>query len=421
MINLGEGVRMKQVLIVDDEVSLLKSIEVGLKNYQDQFSVLTAHNGKEAVDVLRSNKIDLVISDLRMPEMDGFELLAVISAAYPFLPAIVMTAFATPEIEDRLNFTGSYRLLEKPLDFEKLAEAITDGLEQESKDGSVAGFSLENFLQLLAMEKKTSLLYVKAEKRDGYIFLDRGEVRAAISGELKGEEAFFALLGCGSVQLTFKKLPKKRVVQMINKPLMTLLVEGMQRIDEYREEDAQGSAADEEAAGDELPAALSDAACNTDGQEEGVEPAEGENPDVSDNPITIGDNTMGKLEDTLNKMVDVDGFLAVGIFSPNGELVAQVNKSDMKLAEIGSIANDVLLKAQKATEVMAVGLGNVVHVQAPKAHVIARCLNENTDFTHTEAGKAHIHMVLLLEQDGNLAMGKMKLESVIGEVAGSFR
>lgn len=411
---------MKQVLIVDDEVSLLKSIEVGLKNYKDQFGVLTAHNGKEAVDILRSEKVDLVISDLRMPEMDGFELLAIISAVYPFLPAIVMTAFATPEIEERLNVAGSYRLLEKPLDFEKLADAIADGLQQESKDGSVAGFSLENFLQLLAMEKKTSLLYVKSEKRDGYIFLDRGEVRAAISGDLKGEEAFFALLGCGNVQLTFKKLPKKKVVRMISKPLMTLLVEGMQRIDEYREDDDIPDSAEQTGEGDEMPASFPEEESES-GQNDPAESTEGTDPDVSQQIITVGDENMGKLEDTLNKMVDVDGFLAVGIFSPNGELVAQVNKSDMKLAEIGSIANDVLLKAQKATEVMAVGLGNVVHVQAPKAHVIARCLNENTDFTNTEAGKAHIHMVLMLDADGNLAMGKMKLESVIAEVAGSFR
>jgi len=239
---------------------------------------------------------------------------------------------------------------------------------------------------------------------------------------LKGEEAFFALLGCGSVQLTFKKLPKKKVVRMINKPLMTLLVEGMQRIDEYREECGNlNQENQQDGANEGMPAVLPDDQALDPGQQEAVEPTEGDDPDVSDKPIITGDEKMGKLEDTLNKLVDVDGFLAAGIFSPNGELVAQVNKTDMKLAEIGSIANDVLLKAQKATDVMAVGRGNSVHVQAPKAHVIARCLNENTDFSNTEAGKAHIHMVLMLNHDGNLAMGKMKLESVIGEVAGSFR
>ncbi len=98
----------------------------------------------------------------------------------------------------------------------------------------------------------------------------------------------------------------------------------------------------------------------------------------------------------------MEGFIAVGIFTPNGEMAAQHNNSSMNLEEIGSIANDVLLKAQKA-------------------HVLARCLNENTDFSITEAGKAHLHMVVLLNKDGNLAMTKMKLGSIIQEAAPSFR
>ena len=113
--------------------------------------------------------------------------------------------------------------------------------------------------------------------------------------------------------------------------------------------------------------------------------------------------------------------MAAGVFTPNGEMAGQVNSSNLKLAEIGSLANDVLLKAQKATDIMNVGRGHVVHIEAPNAHVIARCLNENTDFSQTQTGKAHIHMVMLLNKDGNLAMGKMKLESIINEVAGMFR
>jgi tRNA pseudouridine-54 N-methylase len=62
-----------------------------------------------------------------------------------------------------------------------------------------------------------------------------------------------------------------------------------------------------------------------------------------------------------------------------------------------------------------------VHVEAPKAHVICRCLNEATDFASTASGRAHVHMVLILGTDGNVAMGKMKLNSVIQEVAEFFR
>lgn len=388
---------MNKVLIVDDEVRFLQSIEAGLASYSDRFKVLTAINGRSAMEILATEKIDLLVTDLRMPEMDGFALLAQISVAYPFMPAIVMTAFATPEIEERINITGTSKLLEKPVELERLAEAIIEGLQQEGKEGAVAGFSLANFLQLLSLEEKTCLLNVRNDRIDGYIYLDQGEIAAAVAGTIKGEEALFILLACENVRIIFKKLPLKKIAKVINKPLMSLLMEGMSRIDEARHH-------------------------NTDTQQEDNDPQLSTN-DTSERPnqLSDGGEIMSKLEDTLNKLRDIEGFMAAGVFTPNGEMAGQVSTTSLKLAEIGSLANDVLLKAQKATDIMNVGRGQVVHIEAPKAHVIARCLNEADDFSENQAGKAHIHLIMLLSKDANLAMGKIKLESIIHQVAESFR
>ena len=138
--------------------------------------------------------------------------------------------------------------------------------------------------------------------------------------------------------------------------------------------------------------------------------------------ISKGKLQMTEISKVLEKIKGIGGFMAVGTFSPNGELVAEVNTSGIKLGEMGAIANDVLLKAQKATEMMHVGRGQVVHVEAPKAHIICRCLNEATDFAVTASGRAHVHMVLVLDkEDGNVALGKMKLESIIYKVAEYFK
>jgi DNA-binding NtrC family response regulator len=131
---------MNKVLIVDDEIRFLESIVAGLESYNDRFNVLTAVNGRSALEIIEKEKIDLLVSDLRMPEMDGFTLLAHVAATYPFIPTIVMTAFSTPEIEEKVNITGTTKLLEKPVEFDRLAEAILEGLQQEGKEGSVAGF-----------------------------------------------------------------------------------------------------------------------------------------------------------------------------------------------------------------------------------------------------------------------------------------
>ena len=67
---------MKYVLIVDDEEKLLLTMQAGFEPFKDRFEILTARNGKEAVQLLAATKINLVVTDLKMPEMDGFELLA---------------------------------------------------------------------------------------------------------------------------------------------------------------------------------------------------------------------------------------------------------------------------------------------------------------------------------------------------------
>ena len=410
---------MKNILIVDDEARLLKSIEAGLLIYRRKFKVLTAANGREAVDILNASEIDLVVTDLKMPEMDGFELLAYIHSKFPFLPAIVMTAFSTPDIEEKLVNGNSLRILEKPIDFDDLADAISGALEREGKEGSLTGISLANFLQLLEMEQKTCLLEVTSAESQGFIYFHQGELYAAISGKDKGEEAVYKMLLLEDVHITFKKQPMKQIKRLIFKPLFSLLMEGLKRKDETTNTSGKGSPPPEEV---ETPSDSSTQPERTDppgALSQDGEPA-GSDSSATNNPL-LGDEKMAQIDEILGKLMDVEGFMAVGVFTPNGEMAAQVNNSGIKLAEVGSLANDVLLKAQKATGLMDVGRGQTVHIEAPKAHIFARCLNENADFSTTEAGKAHVHLVLILAKDGNLAMAKIKLGSVIQEVAAAFR
>ena len=121
--------RLPEVLIVDDEEPLLLSIADGLSIYQQHFHLLTATNGVDAVKLLKAIPvIDLVITDLSMPKMDGFELLAYIKRNYPQIPVIMMTAYGTPKIEEVVNRLGIFRYLEKPLDINIIADTIFDAL-----------------------------------------------------------------------------------------------------------------------------------------------------------------------------------------------------------------------------------------------------------------------------------------------------
>ena len=115
---------MKKILIVDDESNFLLSLEDGLKEFSESFSIATAHNGKEAVAVMEKEEVSLVITDIKMPDMDGFELLAHLSAGHADIPVIVMTAFGSSEIEERLDSMGAFQYIEKPIDPKLIIQQI---------------------------------------------------------------------------------------------------------------------------------------------------------------------------------------------------------------------------------------------------------------------------------------------------------
>ncbi len=230
----ADQAQKKKVLIVDDETPFILSLTAGLKTYPTEYGILTAENGKEAIKILESTQVDLVVTDLRMPEMDGFELLAFISANFPSIPAIVMSAFGTPEIKDRLSTLGTLRFLEKPVDFQELTTSISDGLTHENKGGSLNGISIASFLQLIEMEEKTCLLEIQGENTslNGILYFNKGVLYDAICEKLKGKEAALEVIGWENAEIRFRELPKKKISKQIEADLMSLIMEAMKCKDE---------------------------------------------------------------------------------------------------------------------------------------------------------------------------------------------
>jgi CheY-like chemotaxis protein len=222
---------VKNVLIVDDEKPFLLSLTDGLAAHAKDFQVVTALNGKEAVKVLDSTAVNLVVTDLRMPKMDGFELLAHMSGSYPAIPVIVMTAYGTPEIEERLRNMGDFQYLEKPLDLNVLAERIFDALEAGSSPDRIHGISLAAFLQLLEMENKTCTLTVKSRGEEGHLYFVKGVLMQANTGEKRGEEAALDIVAWDNVamEIQYTCTVKKKSIEL---PLAEILMEGFRIKDE---------------------------------------------------------------------------------------------------------------------------------------------------------------------------------------------
>jgi CheY-like chemotaxis protein len=194
---------MKQVLIVDDEPELLLSIRAGFEN-NDRFQLMTAENGRDALDIIDNDLINLVVTDLRMPTMDGVELLVAMSESFPEIPSIVMTAFGTSAMERQLKKAGTLNLLEKPLDIETLEQAVVKALN--FYNDRECGTELDIFLQLVAMEKKTVHLKIfNPSGRHGSVFFRKGFLIDAESGDLTGDQAVLEMLEWKRVRLGMKE------------------------------------------------------------------------------------------------------------------------------------------------------------------------------------------------------------------------
>lgn len=121
------------LLLVDDDPGLLKLL--GMRLVSEGFSVVTAESGQEGLKVLGREKIDLVISDLRMDEMDGMQLFTEIQKLQPGMPVIILTAHGS--IPDAVAATqqGVFSFLTKPVDKDALYKAIDDALEHAAPSG----------------------------------------------------------------------------------------------------------------------------------------------------------------------------------------------------------------------------------------------------------------------------------------------
>ena len=118
----------QKVLCVDDEKNILASLVRLFR--KSPFDVLTANSGLEALDVLSRERIDLVISDMRMPHMDGAELLARVAERWPQTIRILLTGYSDMEATvTAINKGKIYRYLSKPWDETDLKMTVQRGLE----------------------------------------------------------------------------------------------------------------------------------------------------------------------------------------------------------------------------------------------------------------------------------------------------
>ncbi len=121
---------MPQILIVDDEDRLLRVLRLGLPEHG--FKVLTASNGQEALKILFDKQVDVVVTDIRMPIMDGVELIYEMERLDIKLPILVTTAHADIDTAIKALKHGACDYIRKPFSVEELVESVKKAIEKVS-------------------------------------------------------------------------------------------------------------------------------------------------------------------------------------------------------------------------------------------------------------------------------------------------
>ena len=111
-----------KILIVDDEYAFCRSLKIFLEKIGFQTIVTT--NGEHALDILKEENPAIMTLDIRMPGLNGYDILQKVKRTHPDLFIIVITAIDVPKMEEMLEHSGAHALLRKPIDLQKLSDTL---------------------------------------------------------------------------------------------------------------------------------------------------------------------------------------------------------------------------------------------------------------------------------------------------------
>lgn len=121
-----------RILVVDDEKIICELIERTLK--RSNYEVETARNGKTALEKIKESVFDILITDVRMPKINGMEVLREIKKVNPFIEVIVITGYPTVELAVEAIKIGAYDFITKPFDINKVQSMVNKCLEKQRLD-----------------------------------------------------------------------------------------------------------------------------------------------------------------------------------------------------------------------------------------------------------------------------------------------
>jgi len=227
-----------KILLADDDPDLLDMYREILAQLPSRPEIHTAGSGARAMAMLEAEPYQLLICDLKMPKMDGLQVLAIVRRKYPQLRTVALTAEVDEQFRSRAYALGADLFWYKPAteqETKMFLECIESLLGRETGGGfrGMQSKSLVDIIQLECISQSSSVLRITNGSLTGKIWIQSGEVVDAEATDLRGEPAFKRILSwkAGNFEMLPAEPSRPRTVF---KSYNALLLESAQAFDESR-------------------------------------------------------------------------------------------------------------------------------------------------------------------------------------------
>lgn len=225
-----------QILLLDDDQEFLELYEELLSELPSEPLVRTTVSGSRALAILGSEPIRLFLCDLKMPKMDGLQVLSIVRRKFPKLRTVVLTSLHDEQFRSRAYALGVDMYWQKPSSQQE-TKLFLECMESLLGSEDTSGFrgmqikSLVDIIQLECLSQSSSVLKITHNSTVGKIWIHEGELIDAVVEDLQGEPAFHRILAWKTGG--FETLPPEtNRPRTIDKSCNALLLEVAQTIDE---------------------------------------------------------------------------------------------------------------------------------------------------------------------------------------------
>jgi CheY-like chemotaxis protein len=407
-------VATRRIVVVDDEEDVVRSLERRLAAAIPNTEVEGLTSPRLALQRILERRPHLIVTDVRMPELTGMELLIHARERWGSLPFVVMTAFPTERARVEASQLGSVHFFEKPFKFDQLVAVARDLLVQAETpgfSGAVSSATLPDLVQLFCMSGSSGVLRVWHLADEGAVWFDRGAIVHARAGRVEGREAVLTMVAWegGRFAMELDVAPPTRTVKESTTGLM---LDALRRADDRR----RGTPSDPNLdaieiietadldADEDTPADRLDDLGFLDLAADGltvVGPGPSR-PHVNRGDITMATNTQVALE----KLRAIDGYIGACIVDSESAMSLALDGGGAMLnLEVAAAGNAEVVKAKRKA-MRALGLKDEIEdilVSLGKQYHLIRPLRmRNSVFVYLALDRAR----------ANLAMARLTLSDV---------